>query len=166
MPTLIATPGAANANSYATLAEATTYFDERVGGDAWGLGEAEDQERALIMATRRLDTLTFVGFTVTDLQALKWPRRGAFDESGWQYDPATIPAPVKHATFEAALVLLGASGDPFADSPLAQFDRAKVGSLEVDINHGHSPSKVPDAVMRILRHVLRSHRLMAQLERS
>lgn len=34
-PTLIATPGAANANSYATVAEANAYHDCRLHSDAW-----------------------------------------------------------------------------------------------------------------------------------
>jgi hypothetical protein len=169
VPTIDATAGGADANSFATLAEAQTYFGERVGASAWEDAAEPKQKKALITATRRLNALKYVGYKTSDTQALVWPRIGAFDESGYEYDTAIVPAPVKEATFEAALKILtdGADGaDPLADSELAQFDRAKVGPLEVDINHGHKPAKTPEAALRVLRHLLRGHRLMAQLERS
>lgn len=169
MPTIDAAPGSASANSFATRAEADAYFAGRVGAGAWEDATAYRRDQALITATRRLNALRYVGYKTSDTQALVWPRIGAFDESDYEYDTATVPAPVKEATFEAALKILADSADgsdPLADSELAQFDRAKVGPLEVDINHAHKPAKTPDAALRLLRHLMRSHGLMAQLERS
>ena len=169
MPEIRDTAGASDANSFAALADAQAYFGERVGADAWEDASEPQQKKALITATRRLNALTFVGYKTSDTQALVWPRIGAFDESGYEYDNAAVPEPVKEATYEVALKVLtdGADGsDPLADSDLAQFSRAKVGPLEVDINHAHKPAKTPDAALRVIRHLMRSQGLMARLERS
>lgn len=169
MPTLTATASSATANSYATVAEGNAYFDERVQASNWtGESDADVKERALIMATRRVDQLSFEGAKSTDTQALKWPRINAFDESGYEYDTDAVPTLVKHATFEIALKILNDnadSTDPLADSGLEQFDRAKVGPLDVEINHTRSSTALPDNVTRILRPVLRGSGMMATLER-
>jgi hypothetical protein len=75
MPTLVATAGSASANSFATVSEGDTYCDTRLNASAW-TGETDDDEkaRALIEATRELNVLTYVGYTVTETQALVWPR--------------------------------------------------------------------------------------------
>ena len=52
-PTIVATPGAANATSYATLAEAQAYFDGRLPLAGWD--DADDQNVLLVMATRLLE---------------------------------------------------------------------------------------------------------------
>lgn len=169
MPTLVPTPGAVGANSYASLADADVYFDERVQASNW-TGESDDdvKERALIMATRRLDTRAYVGIKSSSDQALKWPRDGAYDEDGELYSADAIPAFLEHATFELALTILNAnadSEDPFADDGLSRFDRAKIGPLEVEINHSASPLPLPDHVRDLIRHVLASSAMMATLER-
>lgn len=170
MPTLDATAGDADANSYATLAEASTYFDERLQASNWtGESDEDVKERALIMATRRIDALRFTGVANTDTQALEWPRFEAFDLNGYEYDTASIPDPVKRATYEEALRILNdnaASTDPLADSELAQFNRAKVGAIEVDINHDHKPTELAPAARREIAHVLKSSGHMATLERA
>lgn len=170
MPTLKADVGAADANSFATVEEGDTYFDERTRVSSW-TGESSEavKARALIMATRRVDMLSFAGVKVTDTQALKWPRIDVFDESGYEYATNAIPTIVKYAVFETALKILNdnaAGTDTFANSGLEGFDRAKVGPLEVDINHTFSATQLPDHVRRMLRPVLRSAGLMATLERS
>lgn len=70
---IVATPGAVNANSYNTLAEIESYFDGRVGADAWYELSAQ-QDEAAIQSTRMLDQYDYVGSPVNEMQALKWPR--------------------------------------------------------------------------------------------
>ena len=55
MPVLIATPGANDANSFLTEAEASVLLDERLDTDAWTSASVEDRERALIWSTRLLN---------------------------------------------------------------------------------------------------------------
>jgi hypothetical protein len=168
MATIDATVGGADSNSYVTAAEADAYFDERLQSAHWtGEADADVKAQALIQATRRLDTFRFGGLKVAEGQALKWPRIEAYDDDGYEFDG--IPTVVKHATFEAALWLLGANADgtdAFGKSGLEQFRRAKVGPLDVEMRHGHTQDQLPPHVMRILRPVLMSSGIMAELRRS
>lgn len=170
MPTIDATVGGASANSYSEVADADTYFDERLQVSNWtGESDTDVKERALIMATRRIDAFDFEGVKVTTTQALKWPRIDAFDEDGEEYDTDAIPTVVLYATYELALAYLNdaaGSTDPLAPTGLEQFDRAKVGPLEVDINHARRAGSVPDHVLRLLAPVLRTAGFMATLERA
>ena len=170
MPTLVATAGSATANAYATVAAGDTYFDERLQASAWtGESDEDVKERALIMATRQLDTLDFVGFKNSTEQALEWPREDAWDRDGEPYATDSIPTLIQHATFEVALDLLNGNADGtdrFANDGLERFDRAKIGVLEVEPNHGRRQAQIPDRVLRMLAHVRRSAGLMAELVRS
>src|SRR5690606_25444001 len=99
--TVIATPGASNANSYATLVEADAYFEGRVGGDAWAEYSDDERERALVDATTTLDARRFGGYRANDTQALAWPRSGvAYD--GVAVSDSAIPVFVRNATCEQA----------------------------------------------------------------
>jgi hypothetical protein len=164
MPILVATVGATNANSYATVAEGDTYFDERLQAANW-IGE---KARALIMATRRIDVLRFRGEKVNTAQALKWPRIEAYDDDGQEYDTTVVPAIVKQATYELALKILNddaASTDALAVTGLESIRRAKVGPLEIEVDKGFRAATLPDTVIRLLRPVLVSSGLMAELMR-
>jgi hypothetical protein len=170
MPTLVATAGSETANSYALVADADTYFDERVQASNWtGESDEDVKERALIMATRRLDAFSYKGIKNASNQALKWPRDGVYDEDGEPYPTDEIPEFLKQATYELALDILNRntdSEDPFADDGLDRFNRAKIGPMEVEVNHSASATPVPDYVLDLIRHV-RSARsgMVAELER-
>lgn len=120
---LIVTVGAANANSYVTLAEAQAYHDLKLNAEAWFDAEPDDKLRALVEAARRLQRETWLGSPVTSAQSLAWPRAGVAKAdglnfgagwySGWPggygreaYLPTEIPQPVKDAQCELALALL------------------------------------------------------------
>jgi len=164
MPTLVATVGSASANAYATTTDADTYFDERLNASAWTAATTDDKERALIMATRRLDQERFVGEKSATAQALEWPRQDALDKDGEEYDTATIPAPVKQATYELALRLLNDStNDTLADTGIEEFRRAKVGELEVERFAGYEAGQLPANVRRLVEHVLTTTRLSGKL---
>ena len=67
--------GLANANSYVSVADATTYHSIRGNGDAWS--NIDDQASALIIATDYMEQvyrLRWAGMRVTATQALSWPR--------------------------------------------------------------------------------------------
>lgn len=170
MPTIQAAAGHASANSYAEVADADTYFDERLQASNWtGEADADVKERALIQATRQLDQYDFVGTKTSTGQALKWPRQDAFDEDGEEYATDSVPTIIQHATFELALKLLNdnaASTDTLAPTGLEQFKRAKVGPVEVEVDRAHRTSDLPDHVMLLIGHVLRSAGMVATLERA
>jgi len=157
MPTLVATAGSATANAYATTSDGDTYFDERLNVDAWTSATTDNKERALIMASRRLDAERFQGEKAATGQALEWPRVWAFDKDGEEYSSSAIPTVVQHATFELALRLLNdGDTDTFANTGLEEFKRAKVGEMEVERYAGFSAGQLPENVKRIISHVLRS----------
>lgn len=110
---IIATPGAADANSYVTLAEADAYIDGRLNAATWVAATTDTKNRALVEASRDLSDLPYVGTRVTLTQALAWPREYAinpdapeFLEKGeieeLYFAETVIPQRVKDATCELA----------------------------------------------------------------
>ena len=77
--TIVATAGAANANSYLTLSDTQDLIDGLVEDDdvaAWASATTDQKNRALYSATQRIDRERFLGARATDTQALQWPRTG------------------------------------------------------------------------------------------
>lgn len=115
------TPGASNADSYASLADANAYFSDR-GVTAW-TGTDPTKEAALRKATAYLDNAyrgKWRGVRVNDDQALAWPRCNSetirtnttftialIDDDGFEIPTDAIPTAIARATMEAALLALG-----------------------------------------------------------
>ena len=77
--TIIATPNAADANSYLTLADAQAIIDGMVldaDATAWAAATTDNKNRALYSAAQRLDRERFLGARSTDTQSMQWPRTG------------------------------------------------------------------------------------------
>ena len=84
-------------SSYVTvLATADTYFDERLNVTVWAGATDDFKTRALIMATRAIDRLNFLGEIAEVGQVLQFPR----------YADDSIPTDIIRATCELALALL------------------------------------------------------------
>ena len=73
--TINATLQSETANSYVTLAEANTYFETVPSSTNWDNKTDDAKNRALISATRWIDTLNFYGDRCDADQALSWPMR-------------------------------------------------------------------------------------------
>lgn len=114
---LVTTPGAADADSYATLAEADAYNASRPFSTAWA-GTDAVKEAALREAARLLDSsFRWTGAAVDETQALTWPRSGMSTRNGFAIPTtgaASIPKALKEAQSEFARQLLAA--DRTADS--------------------------------------------------
>lgn len=106
--TLVATPGAATANSYCIRQEGDAYHQVHLYNTPWTQADDWKKEAALIMATRILDEqVAWNGQLASTTQALRWPRSGVLDRDGLTYcESATIPTFLKHATAELARHLL------------------------------------------------------------
>lgn len=104
-PILVATLAGASSNSYITVADATTYFDNRLDASDWTAATSDNKAAALITATSWLDTVEFYGDRSATTQALKWPRTDVTCD-GVEATAAFIPREIKDATCEAALALL------------------------------------------------------------
>ena len=72
--TIIATLKSETANSYVTLSEANDYFDTSPDASTWTNKTDDQKKRALISATRWIETLVFYGDRCDESQALKFPR--------------------------------------------------------------------------------------------
>jgi hypothetical protein len=125
--TVVATAKATNANSYVSVADADTYFEGRLNASGWeSSATADEKNRAVVMATNRLEQEEYHGTPTSSTQRLLWPRSGLSDDDGRSYDQDTIPRPVEEATYELALALLNGETE-LKDTGLEGFNRAKVG---------------------------------------
>ena len=154
VPTLIATPGAADANSYCTLAEANTYHDAHLYATTW-TGAASDDVRtvALIMATRLIDQhIDWDGAKTSETQALRWPRTGMEDGDGYSIDSDVIPQLLKDATAELARLLIGSDLTTTSSSG-GEINSIKVGPIAIGYAEGVTAEVVtiPDSVFFMLR---------------
>lgn len=152
-PTIVATAGATNANSYATLAEAADYFDARLPlSTPWD--DNDNKEASLIMATRLLDAYfrgsktivpadariaayyrigpTWLGAAASTTQRLAWPRTGLLTQNGAALSSTTIPDEIRDATCEIAGQL--AVKDTSLDNAAAALGitAVKAGPVSVD----------------------------------
>lgn len=155
MPTLIATPGAVNANSYATLEFASVYLqDSRLYAQAWTNATPSDQERALIWATKLLDDwFLWYGVIRNRNQRLLWPRSAVYGRDGFFIEYDVIPNDISEATSELALELL--KRDRTAQPELAGlgFRSAKVGEISVEVDSSETVVTIPENVLSIVSHL-------------
>lgn len=102
---LVVTPGASNADSYATLAACDAYH-AALGRATWS-GSDPLKEQALRRATLWLDGVYRRRWSgersYRRNQSREWPRSNAYDIQDNVLDPITIPPEVVNATCEAAL---------------------------------------------------------------
>jgi hypothetical protein len=95
--------GKADANSYASEAEADAYIAAR-GDPAWGALQASEKSAALIRATDYMRGYMHIwkGVRAVSTQALDWPRRYVYDFDGTLLAENVLPLPVKTACIELA----------------------------------------------------------------
>ena len=132
--TINATLKSETANSYVTLSEANDYFDTSPDASTWTNKTDDQKKRALISATRWIDTLVFYGDRCDDGQALKFPRNN-YQVDGVELACSKIPNNIKYAQYELARALAndtdaitGTSGKE------GNIEQAKLGDLEVKFN--------------------------------
>lgn len=150
--TLVAETGAvvANANSYATAAQARSYALGRLYSEDMQNVTQSTLEAALVWATRLLDTqVRWNGIKYDQNQALEWPRVGVYDKSGFLYDFDEIPQWLIDAVCELSLFLL--KEDRTADQDTYGFSRMKVADLEIDIDKFDRRNVLPDSVIAMVR---------------
>jgi len=170
MPTIDATIGGASSNSYETLAEANTYFDERLPLPTPWVASGDEAIRALIMATRVLNSMaqpkktlrkcgdckgyytskTWTGSPASATQRLAWPRVGMFDANGNPIPENVIPQALKDAESELA-GQLKMSDTTLDNSAVAQgIKSVSAGSVSVTFKDDIEAHVLPDAVMNLM----------------
>ena len=129
-----ATLKGSNSNSYVTLNEADLYFETVPDSTTWDNKTDDQKNRALISATRWIDSLNFYGDRCDADQALSWPRNN-YHVDRVELTCSAIPADIKYATYELARALAndtdsitGTTGDT------GLYEAVKLGELEVKYN--------------------------------
>lgn len=148
--TLIETPGAADANTYCTLAEAESYFEKRLHKDSWDDALDPDKNAALVWATSILDdSINWYGWSLSETQALRWPRTGLSSPDGWTVSSTTIPQFLKNATAEFAMHLI--DSDRMADDDMAGIKQIAVSSIQITTDKYDRKAIIPQSVWQIIR---------------
>jgi len=139
-------------NSYATVAEADSYFADRLDVAAWSEASELQKGQSLVTATSILDGLNWIGFAVSDSQALAFPRVGSYFDPRLGMDVAmtsSVPTRVITATYELAYHLL--NNDGILDDSGSVVD-LQVGAISLKTIS--SPNKVPQNVNRFIKPLL------------
>lgn len=67
-------------NSYTTVDEADAYFEDRLDVSDWESASESLKEKAIVTASRWIDSFAFKGYATSDSQFLAWPRKGYFED--------------------------------------------------------------------------------------
>ena len=112
MATLKATPGAVDANAYATRDQAAAIFEGRPGASAWASATDAKRDAALVEATAELEQrFTWRGEAASTTQALAFPRAG-LARDGLEVAADSIPAELVRAVSLYADFLLSGGESP------------------------------------------------------
>ena len=132
--TINATLSSASANSYVTLAEADAYFETSPSSTHWDNKQDDKKNRALIAATRWIDSFVFYGDRCDHGQALKFPRNN-YQVDDVELACTAIPNNIKYAQYELARALANdtdaMTGNVGTNGNIAE---AKLGDLAVKYN--------------------------------
>lgn len=137
--------GLSTAESYASVADANTYFAKRLNA-AWDeLDDIDDKEPALIKATDFMERVygqKWIGTRTSETQALSFPREGVKRVGGWNYyDNDEIPREVKVACMELALKV---SSEPLAADLTADdfIEAVTIGPISINYKESSPAVKI------------------------
>ncbi len=151
MPVLDSTVGGEAANSNASLEQAQAYMDTLVPlslADAWNDAGEEEQNAALISATRQLDTwFEWYGFVASSSQMLLWPRSGVVGLNGYLVSTSVIPQGIIDATAELARQMLTSDRVSDSDIESSGLKSLVAGPVELVFSENVVAKPIPDSVM-------------------
>lgn len=141
--------GLTGSNSYASVAEATDYYDVDRTATFWASLTNEQREEYLQWATRILDAkVKWRGLKRSETQALAWPRTGAYDREGYAIASTIVPKPVKAALFELMKYLH--TNDLTSGPDVGNLKSVKVDVVEVVYQDDTSQSTLPSIINYLL----------------
>jgi len=135
-------------NSYATVAEADTYFEDRLDVAAWTDASATAKAQALVTATAALDEQNWFGYAVSETQDLAFPRVGSYFDPRLGLDVTLteeVPTRVVTACYELAYHML--NNDGILDD-IGALSSLQVGSINLVIRA--QANKLPFTVKKII----------------
>lgn len=136
-------------NSYATVAEADSYFEDRLDVAAWTSATATQKAQALVTATSLLDNLDWVGVAVSDSQTLAFPRTGTYFDPklGMEVElsSTTVPNRIYTGCIELAYHFL--NNDGLLDDT-GSVENLTIGSIT--LSNVVSANKIPSSIKRLI----------------
>ena len=148
--TIIATPGASNANSYVTLANAETFFESRLHKTDWTDATDANKNIALAWATRLLDDyIAWDGMIASSTQALMWPRTLIHNTEGYPVSSGSIPSFLSEATSEFGMFLL--ADDVSIEKGEKGFKRLTLPGLDIYTDKRDRKGVIPQSVFAMVR---------------
>jgi hypothetical protein len=139
-------------NSYATVAEADTYFSDRIDVAAWTAADSTQKAQALVTASGILDDRPWTGVAISEDQPLAFPRNGSY------FDPrlgtfVSMSSSVPNRIFVACIELAHhlCQNDGLLDDTGRSKD-LKVGSIE--LTTVLPPNLIPPNVKRMIKPIL------------
>lgn len=153
----VSTLGADNANSFLSVARATTLLGElpvSAGVTAWLALGSTQKEQTLVAATMTINPLKWKGTVATQEQSLAWPRRVKIDGRVLPYDELPIDFEIAVAYMAAFLGEGGGytavkTGDGGASlQSTNQYDEVELGggALRVKFKQGDIPQTGMDYI--------------------
>jgi|TARA_R110002126_G_scaffold97505_1_gene227116 hypothetical protein len=132
--TINATLKGENANSFVTLEEANAYFETVPSSSTWDDKNNDQKNRAIISATRWIDSLNFYGDRCDNGQALSWPRNN-YHVDRVELTCSAIPADIKYATYELARALANDTDAVTGNTGTeGLYEEVELGELKVKYN--------------------------------
>lgn len=153
--TIVTTAQSASANSYISVADASTYFDDKLSATAWREASEDDKTRALLQAAARMNDLNWHGTRTTSTQALAWPRADVtvrdstywfYPVSGQVFDPEVVPDIVKDAQCELALAYL----EGWQDGSGSRITKYAQDGLSVEKEYAQPVGALPAKVLQMI----------------
>ena len=137
-------------NSHVTVAEADTYFADRIDVAAWIAADEPTKSQALITATSMLDDLSWTGTAISESQSLAFPRAGSYFDPRYGtiiiFDEVTTPKRLQIATMELAYHLINNDG---LQDDTGSVEEISVGTIK--LTGIKSASKTPSNVTRMIK---------------
>lgn len=136
-------------NSYVTVAEANSYFENRLHSESWDAASESVKAKALVTATKILDQYSWEGEAEDELQPLAFPRVGYYFEPRLNMiiDLRDVPNRVIEATYELALHLM----DNDVQAASSSVKSLRVGPISLE---NITTSKTPSSVTKLVKPLL------------
>ena len=139
---LITTPGAVDADSYISIAEANSYL---AANSAFIALSDPNKEALLRKATIHIDSNRFFGVKADSAQALEFPRTIQDSFGLWDTQTTIIPK-VKLATAEQAAYVLAGAGEARAQAQADGVSSYSIGDLSETFNGSGAMGGMPTSV--------------------
>ena len=123
---------------YCSIAEAHTYFADRLNTESWDDSTDTNRLKALKQATRAIDHLNFVGERSSQDQENQFPRD----------DDISVPQDIKNACAELALSLLGGI-DPDVEYENLFATRFEFANAKVSYDRGSVPLHIVAGIVSL-----------------